>query len=129
MNRQAQKWVNNLLMDWAERVRKIEEGSSIGYPSSTVEWRYMSSSLISSSVPRSICPEVVMTRRIAKCDQAVKNLASPLKSVIYYKYHADGSELDKCHRYCEETGRKQASWYRDIEKAQMAVLKWILRNE
>ena len=129
MNKDAQKWVKNLLMDWADRIGRMEDCSSIGFPSKTIEGRYLASSLISSSVPSSICPEVMMSRRIANCDQAVKAMNPRLREIIRYKYETYGTEIEKLKKYQQDTGRSQGTWFNDLDKAHVFVVKWIVLHE
>jgi hypothetical protein len=79
-------------------------------------------------VKGSRCPEVMMTRRISHCDQAVKALPPGLRLVVKHKYESGGTEVDKISRYKAETGESERTWYRRIDEAHKAVADWIWRN-
>lgn len=122
------KWVKDLLMDWADREARMMSQSVIGYHSKSVEGRMMSPDSWGSGATGSLCPEVMMTRRISHCDQAVKALTPELRRVVKHKYEIGGTEADKISRYKAETGESERSWYRRVDKTHKAVADWIWRN-
>ena len=132
MGRQDElKWVDNLLMDWADFVVRLEQ-SPLGYPGQSVDERAMRPDNLTGSIKGSKVPNVFMNVRISNCDMAVKYLKErkpTLAEVLHYRYIIPGhDEGEKARRYMADTGITcKSTWHKRLKRAQRAVADWIWR--
>ena len=93
MSRQANfhrnKYLNGDLIDWANFIIKLD---NIGYSSSSSEAKVLLGP--GTGVFSSKCFEVIMPERVKKINDAVTAMPDELRTLVYYKYIADGHKND-----------------------------------
>lgn len=115
------KWVEALLQDWADREAKIMSWSVIGYPSRAIGER-------TAAIPKSRCPEVMMSPRISACHRAVRQLRPDLREVIRCKYEISGTEALKADIYQHLMGVCRRTYYNRLDKAHRLIAARVLKG-
>ena len=92
--------IDILAEEWADFILRCFEKSPIGWPKGMNEER------TGSSVPSSLCPEVIMKPRVSHFDNMYKNMSAKWKYVIDKKYlkreklsRKEYSILENIHHY------------------------------
>ncbi len=110
------------LHDWAEWVRRYEEGSAIGYPHNTVEARLAEYGAIPSSQPAgAVVPRAFMPHRIAEIERTVNTMHGEMRELIRIKYQTDNTEEEKVQRWCEIHACGKSVYYNALEVAKAWV--------